>query len=387
MSSPLINQYSKLQDEDTPRYALPRRLVNALTILAWVAIAAVIFLILGRVVDALTLLSFAVLVAYVIYPLVKLLERIMPRPVAIILVYVLIFGICCGLLYIFVVLAIAQLNSLIQFFKTAFQPGQANPFQPLIDVMNKLGITQDVLANSIQQIIGQLQNTVNDIVPLLKSIATILINLVLVTTLSIYFLLDGERVFNWLNKKTPLMYRQNISFLVDAVARAVGGYIRGTILLNVLFGALVGVGVGLLGVPFAFLLAMITFFLGFIPVVGGYFIAIICILFALPEGWLVTVAVAIFITVLQGLVIGPILGPRIVGKAVGLHPIVAIFAILVGGELFGLLGALFAVPIAGVIQTIFMALWSSWRELQPEQFPQEIDVATLPDPSIEPPTA
>jgi predicted PurR-regulated permease PerM len=387
MSSPLINQYSKLQDEDTPRYALPRRLVNALTILAWVAIAAVIFLILGRVVDALTLLSFAVLVAYVIYPLVKLLERIMPRPVAIILVYVLIFGICCGLLYIFVVLAIAQLNSLIQFFKTAFQPGQANPFQPLIDVMNKLGITQDVIANSIQQIIGQLQNTVNDIVPLLKSIATILINLVLVTTLSIYFLLDGERVFNWLNKKTPLMYRQNISFLVDAVARAVGGYIRGTILLNVLFGALVGLGVGLLGVPFAFLLAMITFFLGFIPVVGGYFIAIICILFALPEGWLVTVAVAIFITVLQGLVIGPILGPRIVGKAVGLHPIVAIFAILVGGELFGLLGALFAVPIAGVIQTIFMALWSSWRELQPEQFPQEIVVATLPDPSIEPPTA
>lgn len=103
----------------------------------------------------------------------------------------------------------------------------------------------------------------------------------------------------------------------------------------------------------------------------------------------VAIAAVIFLllTVLQGLVIGPILGPRIVGKAVGLHPIVAIFAILAGGELFGLLGALFAVPIAGVIQTIFIALWSSWRELQPEQFPQEIDVATLPDPSIEPPTA
>ncbi len=241
MSSSLKNQYSKLQDEDTPRFALPRRLVNALTILAWVAIAAVIFLILGRVVDALTLLSFAILVAYVIYPLVKLLERVMPRPVAIILVYVLIFAICCGLLYIFVILAIAQLNALIQFFKTAFQPGQANPFQPLIDLLDKLGITKDVLVNSIQGIIGQLQNTVNDIVPLLKSIATILINLVLVTTLSIYFLLDGERVFNWLNKKTPLLYRQHISFLVDAVARAVGGYIRGTILLNALFGNLYSV--------------------------------------------------------------------------------------------------------------------------------------------------
>ena len=106
----------------------------------------------------------------------------------------------------------------------------------------------------------------------------------LVATLSIYFLIDGERVSGWLHKKTPLLYRRHISFLVDTVARAVGGYIRGTITLNMLFGASVGLGVGLLGVPYALLLAILTFFLGFIPVVGGYFIAALCILLPFLRG-------------------------------------------------------------------------------------------------------
>ncbi len=78
MSSSL-SQSSKPQNEGSPRYILPRRLVNALTVLAWVAIAGVILWALGRITEALLLLSLAALVAYVIYPLVKLLERIMPR--------------------------------------------------------------------------------------------------------------------------------------------------------------------------------------------------------------------------------------------------------------------------------------------------------------------
>jgi predicted PurR-regulated permease PerM len=382
-----LEKFNKPQDEGSLRYIFPRRLVNALTILAWVAIAGVIFWALGRITEALMLLSLAALVAYVIYPLVKLLERIMPRILAIILVYILILGILCGLLYVFVILAIAQINALIDFFKTLVPPqGQASPLQPIIDLFNRIGITKDEIVKSIQQTIAQLKEAVNDIVTLLTNFFAIIINLVLVATLSIYFLIDGERVSGWLHHKTPLLYRRYISFLVDTVARSVGGYIRGTITLNVLFAAMVGLGVGLLGVPYAFLLAMLTFFLAFIPVVGGYFIAALCILFALPQGWLITVIVAIFITVLQGLIIGPILGPRIVGKAVGLHPIVAIFAIIAGSELFGLLGALFAIPLAGVIQTTLMALWSGWQQIQPEQFPFEDDVVKQLDSSVEQPT-
>src|SRR5438128_12485808 len=109
MSSSL-SQSGKPQNEGSPRYILPRRLVNALTVLAWVAIAGVIFWALGRITEALLLLTLAALLAYVIYPLVQFLERIMPPLLAIILVSIPILNILCALLYPFPISATPQLT-------------------------------------------------------------------------------------------------------------------------------------------------------------------------------------------------------------------------------------------------------------------------------------
>ncbi|TMD55983.1 MAG: AI-2E family transporter [Chloroflexi bacterium] len=98
---------------------------------------------------------------------------------------------------------------------------------------------------------------------------------------------------------------------------------------------------------------------------------VLCILAALPQGWVVTLIVAVYITLLQAIVIGQILSPRIFSKTVGVHPIVALFALFAGGELFGLLGGLLAVPVAGVLQQIIVAIWHRWKNEHPEQFPPE----------------
>jgi len=85
----------------------------------------------------------------------------------------------------------------------------------------------------------------------------------------------------------------------------------------------------------------------------------------------VTLIVAVYITFLQAIVIGQVLSPRIFSKTVGVHPIVALFALFAGGELFGLLGGLLAVPVAGVLQQIIVAIWHRWKNEHPEQFPPE----------------
>ena len=64
-----------------------------------------------------------------------------------------------------------------------------------------------------------------------------------------------------------------------------------------------------------------------------------------------------------------IVGPRIVGNAVGLHPIIAISALIAGVELFGILGALFVAPVVGVLQAVIISFWKEWRVTHPEQFP------------------
>jgi len=68
---------------------------------------------------------------------------------------------------------------------------------------------------------------------------------------------------------------------------------------------------------------------------------------------------------------GNILSPRLLGHAVGVHPLVSLFALLAFAEVFGLWGALFAAPAAGFAQALATALWRQWRSAHPEQYPQD----------------
>jgi predicted PurR-regulated permease PerM len=143
-------------------------------------------------------------------------------------------------------------------------------------------------------------------------------------------------------------------------------------LLLALIGALcTGIVLALLHVPYAALLAVLFFFLYFLPVIGTYIIAALCILAALSQGWVVTLIVAVFLVLLLGIVMGQILAPRIFSSTVGVHPIVAIFALFAGAELFGLLGGFLAIPVAGVLQQIIVAFWHRWEHEHPKLFPPE----------------
>jgi predicted PurR-regulated permease PerM len=94
------------------------------------------------------------------------------------------------------------------------------------------------------------------------------------------------------------------------------------------------------------------------------------VLLAIAQGWLIVVGVLIYFTVVHVLE-GDIIGPRVVGKAIGLHPVVSLTALVAGAELFGIWGALFASPVAGVLQALLIAVWEDWRQLHPEQFPEK----------------
>jgi uncharacterized membrane protein YraQ (UPF0718 family) len=70
---------------------------------------------------------------------------------------------------------------------------------------------------------------------------------------------------------------------------------------------------------------------------------------------------------------GNILSPRLLGHAVGVHPLVSLFFLLAFAEIFGLWGALFAAPVAGFIQAIATAFWRQWRANHPEQYPEDVE--------------
>src|SRR6185312_5832829 len=110
---------------------------------------------------------------------------------------------------------------------------------------------------------------------------------------------------------------------------------------------------------------VLAFFMEFIPIIGVLISGTICVLIALFEGWVLAIVVLIYFAVVH-IIEGDIVGPRVMGKAVGIHPATALIGLVAGTELFGLWGALFAAPIAGLIQAIGTAVWRELRGADPK---------------------
>ena len=355
------------------RFVWLRRLIIALTILAWMAIGAVVIAIAERMLGTLILLIAAGLLAYLIYPLVLFFQRFMPRFLAIIVVYLVVASALSFLVYNVVTSVIKQFSSFVLYFQYLLSPQGQRQLQPFIDALNRLGISQDQLTAFGRQIVNQLQGLITQVIPVLSGIINLLISGVVMTVLSVYFLLDGGRIIRWLRTKTPIAQRENINFLVTTVNQTISGYFRGLLILAAIAGVSTGIVLTLLGVPYAGVLAVVVFVFLFIPVIGGVISGSLCIILSLPQGWVTALIVTIFVILLQQVLIGQILTPRILGDAVKIHPIVAILALFAGTELLGigLLGGFIAVPLAGILQTFLIAFWDRWKETHPEQFPPE----------------
>ncbi len=348
-----------------------RRLLIALTVLAFLAIGAVALFALSLIEGAVILLLLSALLAYLNYPLVQFLQRRLPPPLAIAVAYLLVAGVLAAVVFIVTSSLIGQSSALAQYIQFLLSPAGERQLQSLIDSLGKFGMSKGQVIQFENQVLAQVQSALSGLLPFLIVFFSNIITLILVVTLSVYFVIDGPRIVRWLRHKTPVAQRDTINFLLSDLDQSLGGYFRGS-LLQALIGALgTGVGLALLHVPYAALLGTLFFFLFFIPVIGSVVISVLSILAALPQGWVVMLIVAVYMTFLQGIVLGQILGPRIFSKTVGVHPIVALFALFAGAELFGLLGGFLAIPVAGVLQQIIVALWRRWKDEHPDQFPPE----------------
>jgi predicted PurR-regulated permease PerM len=349
-----------------------RRCGLPFAILAWTGVALLILWLAGHVIQTLLLLTLAALLAYALAPAVRFLERVMPRFLAILIVYLIVLGVLSALLYLIVSTAIIQAVSLSDYVRFLLTPGKGGQLTPLEQAVRSFGISQSQIASARDQVVASIEGFAGSVVPLLTGLVGAVLDVVLVAVLSIYLLADGARVSDWLRRNMPDQQQGRMRLLLDTLQRIVGGYIRGQLLLCGLVGVLVGVGMQLIGVPYALLLGVLAFVLEFIPVLGTLVSGTICILLALTKGWVFALIVLVYFVVVH-VIEGDVVGPRIVGKAIGLHPVVSLAALIAGAELFGIKGALFALPVAGVLQALLVAIWTGWRATHPKEFQRAKD--------------
>jgi predicted PurR-regulated permease PerM len=297
----------------------------------------------------------------------------MPRFLAILIVYLVILGALGALLYLIVLTAIEQFISLSHYVQFVLTPSKSGQITPLEETLRSFGLSQGQIASVRDQVVVGIEGFSGSILPLLTGLVSAVLDVILVAVLSIYLLSGGSRVSDWLRQSMPDQQQGQISFFLDTLQRVVGGYIRGQVLLCGLIGLLVGIGMQVIGVPFALLLGVLAFVFEFIPVLGTLVSGALCVLLALTKGgWLLAVIVLVYFLVVH-VIEGDVVGPRIVGKTIGLHPIVSLAALIAGAELFGIAGALLASPIAGVLQALLIAVWIEWRATHLKDFQRAKD--------------
>ena len=377
--SPNIDLEHMSTDQPVSNSIWTRRLLIALTIVAWIAIVCFVFFLIWLVGESFILVLIGGLLAYIIYPFVLLFQRIMPRPLAIFLVYLVLLVALTVLVYLVGVSFVQQLAALIAIITHLLSPAGQLQIRPLLDVLQQLGISKEVFTGFGSVVIVQLRSLLSGALPFVGGIFTWIIFAITIATLSVYFILDGSRILKWLRVRTPLKYRDAIGFLVTTGDKAVGGYFRGLLILAIVAGCGAGVILKFAGSPFFVLLGVLSFALFFIPMIGGFVAGLLCIIITLPMGWETALIVGICIIVLQVVILGSILEPRIFNNTVGVHPIIIIFAIFAGIERFGILGALLAVPVAGVTQEIVIAYWKRYQTKNADQFPSEMPQAVQPE--------
>jgi predicted PurR-regulated permease PerM len=305
----------------------------------------------------------ALFLAAVLNPAVNWLQRrhrLMKRPLAIALTYL---GVLVALLLvvgIFVPVLTDQINGFIKFVTTAANApeGPTEYIKGLAKQNGLGGLFQrfsDQLHELRKQLGGLLQNLLSSSGQIAISLAGLLAALATVLTLTFFLLLGSERYVNAGVGLFPERHQPLVRRLLSQSAGAISGYITGNLAISVICGITTFIVLLILGMPYAAPLALLVAVLDLIPLVGATLGGALLVVVGLfVEPWK-AVVLLVYIVVYQQ-VEGSVLQPLVYSKAVQLNGLVILIALLVGGQLLGIPGALLAIPVAEIIRIVVTEL-------------------------------
>ncbi|MBC9785636.1 AI-2E family transporter [Heliobacterium chlorum] len=296
----------------------------------------------------------AALLAYLLFPGVIWLEHHgIPRTWAILLLFVVVFGGFASIIAYGLPLILGELNRF-----SVQLPGYVEQVQKAAD-----GIQQSLISSgfppAIQQVWGETlaqgeETLLRAVRWLLNSIVTLLSNaldIVLIPVMAFYFLRDWETIGEGFLHLLPQRWRSHVQIVALDVNRVLKAVIRCNLLMAAIVGVLTTVGLWWIGLEYSVLIGIIAGVADLIPYFGPIIGMVPAVMVGLLESpRLALWAVGIMILIQQ--IESNLLSPKILGDSIGLHPLTVIFVLLAGGNLFGTLGMLLAVPLTAVGRVI-----------------------------------
>jgi predicted PurR-regulated permease PerM len=314
----------------------------------------------------------AALLAYIGDPLADRLQRFkLPRTLAVVVVFLLTFTVLVLLVVLVGPLIRTQVSALL-----AALPGLLIQVEqvwlPSVSAWLNIETGDDVGIGAFLANYSEMAGTwgAKVLVSVGKSggaVAAAVLSLFLVPILTFYLLRDWDTIMMHLGALIPSRQRETVIKLARDTDEVLGAFLRGQLLVMLALSVIYSVGLSLVGLKFAIAIGVVSGLVSFIPYLGFVFgigLAALTVILEPNPLWQMIGIVATF-TIAQ-LLEGSILTPKLVGDRIGLHPVLIIFAIVAGGQLFGFFGILLALPAAAVLSVMVRFAYHRYLKENPE---------------------
>lgn len=300
--------------------------------------------------DLVLILLTAVVIASAMEPAIHwLMRRKVPRLLAVILMYLTVAGVFLGTIFLFVPPILndtaAFLANLPETLATLDVSQVAGGILP-VNITEALS-SANVISNFASSLGGL---STGSALATLSAVFGGLTSFVLIVVFSFYFSVQETGVDDFLRVVTPIKEQAYVLNLWKRSQTKIGKWMQGQIVLAIIVGILLYLGLTILGVPYALLLAVLAAVFELIPVFGQFLAAIPAIVIGFASGGVTMALLVVGLYVVVQQFEAHLIYPVVVKKVVGVPPLLVILALIVGYELVGFLGVLLSVPIAGAIQ-------------------------------------
>jgi predicted PurR-regulated permease PerM len=357
------------QEAPAVRILLPARSI-ARAVLVVVGVLAALY-ILYQARSVVVLLFVAVFFAIAIAPPVNWLDRRgIPRWLAILLVYLAIAAAIFGVGLLLVPPLVDGVNDLSQDLPGYIEDLREN--ETFAEYDDRYNITEKLQeqADELPSRLGDAAGTLADVT---VGVFSRFVQLFSILVITFFLLMEGHRILGFAYREMGPNRGARAASIAQEISRAVSGYVFGAFTISTLNGIVSYITLTILDIPFAVPLAILMAFFGLIPLVGatigGILVGIVVAFVSFPGG---LIAWAIVLIVYQQ-VENNLVQPLVYGRAVQVHPLVVLMAVLIGASLLGILGALVAIPVSAAIQS-FLRDW--WRFRKVDE-PEPVTAATV----------
>ena len=297
--------------------------------------------------DVIAILIFAVIIASALEPVLEFSQKKkIPRLLSLIVIYILFFIFFAALIYILLPLLLDQLSDFSQNYPIYF--GKIEEAAGTITFLPGL-------SGNIHELLGQLTGQIPSFTSLLSYASSIVggvVSLLVVLAVSFYLCWSRGALDDFLRSILPPRFETYIHGLWLRAQKKMGRWLQAQIFLSFIMAVIVGVGLWIFGVKYAFLIAVVVGILEIVPLVGPIISGSLAVIIALSQSTTLGLWTLIFFIAAHQLE-NHILVPLLIKKLVGLNPVAIILAILVGAKLGGVFGIILAVPLAAVVDEFF----------------------------------